>query len=280
VKSLLRALRIKEIIGKAGFFMVGVLFAEPPINIKNLTITIHFFVICIVNGIAIYLFNAAFGFHQDKTNNRLDDLNQFERTKLLILGIITGAIGFIWLYLFSPVLVFPALIVYGLWIIYSFPRGLKRIPLLGLLTAFAGQLVHFHLGYFVFDELSIESILIAGYFSLLFTAGHALHEVIDHDADKKAGLKTSAVFFGRSFLNKISTALFVLAAFYLLTIHLLGAISWTILVPYEVAFIVQLFMIRRLSNADNEALFVYRRKYMLLYAAATLAVAILININL
>jgi 4-hydroxybenzoate polyprenyltransferase len=280
VKSLLRALRIKEIIGKAGFFMVGVLFAEPPINIKNLTIIIHFFVICIVNGIAIYLFNAAFGFHQDKTNNRLGDLNRFERTKLLTLGIITGAIGFIWLYLFSPMLVLPALIVYALWIIYSFPRGLKRIPLLGLVTAFTGQLVHFHLGYFVFDELSIESILIAGYFSLLFTAGHALHEVIDHDADKKAGLKTSAVFFGRSFLNKISTALFVIAALDLLAIHLLGAISWTILAPYEAAFIVQLFLIRRLSNPDNEALFAYRRKYMLLYAGATLAVAILININL
>jgi 4-hydroxybenzoate polyprenyltransferase len=280
VKTLLGALRIKEIIGKAGFFMVGVLFAEPPINIKNLTITIHFFAICIVNGIAIYLFNAAFGFHQDKTNDRLDDLNQFERNKLLILGIIIGTIGFIWLYLFSPVLVLPALIVYALWIIYSFPGGLKCIPLLGLVTAFAGQLVHFHLGYFVFDELSIESILIAGYFSLLFTAGHALHEVIDHDADMKAGLKTSAVFFGRSFLNKISTALFVIAALYLLAIHLLGAISWTILVPYEAAFIVQVLLILRLSDPDNAALFAYRRKYMLLYAGATLTVAILININL
>jgi hypothetical protein len=72
----------------------------------------------------------------------------------------------------------------------------------------------------------------------------------------------------------------VVAALYLLAIHLLGAIAWTILVPYEVAFIVQLFMIRRLSDPDNEALFAYRRNYMLLYAAATLAVAILININL
>jgi 4-hydroxybenzoate polyprenyltransferase len=280
VKSLLSALRIKEIIGKAGFFMVGVLFAEPPINISNLAVTIHFFVICVVNGIAIYLFNAALGFHQDKTNNRLDDLKQFEKTKLLILGIITCTIGFVWLYLFSPLLVPPALIVYALWIIYSFPGGLKRVPLLGLLTAFAGQLIHFHLGYFVFDELSIESILIAGYFSLLFTAGHALHEVIDHDADKKAGLKTSAVFFGRSFLNGVSTALFVIAALYLLGIHLLGAISWTIVVPYEVAFIIQLFLISRLPNSENETLFDYRRNYMLLYATATLVVAILINIDL
>jgi 4-hydroxybenzoate polyprenyltransferase len=280
VKSLLSALRIKEIIGKAGFFMVGVLFAEPPINVRNLTITIHFFVICMVNGIAIYLFNAALGFHQDKTNSRLDDLKQFEKTKLLVLGVVAGAIGFVWLYLFSPVLVLPALIVYALWIIYSFPGGLKRVPLLGLLTAFAGQLVHFHLGYFVFDELSIESVLIAGYFSLLFTAGHALHEVIDYEADKEAGLKTSAVFFGRSFLNKVSTALFVLAALYLLGVYLLGAISWTILVPYELAFVVQMFLISRLPDSENETLFAYRRTYMIMYAAATLLVAILINIDL
>lgn len=280
MKSLLRTLRIKEIIGKAGFFMVGVLFAEPPINLITIITTIHFFVICVVNGIAIYLLNAAFGFHQDKSNDRLDDLQQLDKTKLLLVGLGVGVIGFTWLYFFFPILVVPALIVYALWVVYSLPGGLKRIPLLGLLTAFAGQLVHFHLGYLVFDKLSIESVMIAGYFSLLFAAGHALHEVIDHDADKEVGLKTSSVFFGREFLFKGSNILFIIAAIYLLAIHLLGVMSWTILVPYEAAFVVHLFLMRKVADTKNETLFAYRRKYMILYAAATIAVAILINLNI
>jgi 4-hydroxybenzoate polyprenyltransferase len=278
VKSLFSALRIKEIIGKAGFFMVGVLFAEPPVKVDNILIAAHFFVICIVNGIAIYLLNAALGFHQDKTNDRLDEIQHFNKSRLLSLGVGIGVIGFVWLYLFSSKLVAPAAIVYGLWVVYSFPRGLKRIPLLGLATAFVGQLVHFHLGYFVFDELSAESVLIAGYFSLLFTAGHALHEVIDHDADKAAGLNTSSVFFGREFLHWASKALFVLAAVYILAVHLVGVISWTIVVPYEIAFVVHLYLMRNLSDAKNETLFVYRRKYMITYAVATLIVAVLINV--
>jgi 4-hydroxybenzoate polyprenyltransferase len=280
VKSLFRTLRIKEIIGKAGFFMVGVLFAEPPINLTTFITTIHFFAICLVNGVAIYLLNAAFGFHYDKSNERFDDLQQFDKTKLLLIGIGAGAIGFTWLYLFLPALVVPALIVYALWTVYSIPGGLKQIPFLGLVSAFAGQLVHFHLGYFVFDELSIESVMIAGYFSLLFTAGHALHEVIDHDADKEAGLKTSAVFFGREFLFRGSNILFIIAAVYLLAIHLLGVMSWTILAPYEAAFVVHLFLMRKITDTKNETLFTYRRKYMILYAVATIAVAILINLNI
>jgi 4-hydroxybenzoate polyprenyltransferase len=279
VKSLLTALRIKEIIGKAGFFMVGVLFAEPPINIQNVLISIHFFVICVVNGIAIYLLNAGLGFHDDKSNTRLHDIQRFNKTRLLSLGALIGAVGFAWLYLFSAKLLAPAALVYLLWIIYSIPNGLKRIPLLGLLTAFAGQLVHFHVGYLVFDELSVESVMIAGYFSLLFTAGHALHEVIDYDADLKAGLKTSAVFFGRRVLYIASTALFTTAAVYLLAVHLLGVISWTMIVPYEIAFVVQLFLLRKLADTDNETLFNYRRKYMIAYAIATLVVAVFINID-
>jgi 4-hydroxybenzoate polyprenyltransferase len=278
VKSLFSALRIKEIIGKAGFFMVGVLFAEPPIKTENILISLHFFVICVVNGIAIYLLNAALGFHQDKKNDRLDEIQHFNKARLLSLGVAIGVIGFVWLYIFSSKLVLPAAIVYALWIVYSFPRGLKRIPLLGLVTAFIGQVVHFHLGYLVFDELSAESVLISGYFSLLFTAGHALHEVIDHEADKAAGLKTSSVFFGREFLYRGSNALFMVAAVYILAVHLVGVISWTIVVPYEIAFIVHIFLTRNLSDTKNETLFAYRRKYMITYAVATFVVAVLINV--
>ncbi len=260
--------------------MVGVLFAEPILNIDAIIRTSHFFMICIVNGVAIYLLNASLGFNEDRKNERLDEIQQFSKSKLVSLGVIIGVIGFVWLYIFSPLLVVPAAIVYILWIVYSIPGGLKRIPLLGLLTAFVGQLVHFHLGYLVFDDLSAASLVIATYFSLLFTAGHALHEVIDHDADQEAGLKTSAVFFGRKLLFNASTFLFVIAAIYLLVIYLLGAFSWTILIPYEVAFVIHMFLLRKLRDTGNESLFAYRRKYMVVYAMATAVVAVLINVDL
>jgi hypothetical protein len=50
-------------------------------------------------------------------------------------------------------------------------------------------------------------------------------------------------------------------------------------VPYEMAFIIHAFLLRKVRDTNNDTLFDYRRKYMIAYAAATLMVAVLINVD-
>jgi len=279
VKKYLAVLRVKEIVGKAGFFMVGTLFARPEITVDNTFRASHFFLVCLLNGVAIYLINAGLGYRHDAANERLKGTQQLNRPGILTVGFSLAVIALIWIYLFSEQLILPSIIVYMLWTIYSLPKGFKGIPLMGMTCAFVAQLFHFHIGYMAFSHYTVYSIAVSVYFGLLFAGGHALHEVIDHDADQQARLRTSAVTFGRHAVFQLSTVLFAIAAVHLVFIAWYGIIEWKIIAPYLVASCVHFVMLFVNGSEDNDKLFVYRRKYMILYFVATIVVAIVMYVG-
>jgi 4-hydroxybenzoate polyprenyltransferase len=275
VKKILSIIRLKEIIGKTGFFLVGVLFAHPSITSKNIFIGVEFFCLCILNGISIYLINAGFGYANDRDNLRLKNMSHVSSKTLWISGFVLLSFSLLLLTLFCHDLLLPALGVYTIWILYSMPRGLKGVPLLGLICAFTAQLLHFYVGYRVFSEWSQYSFAVAIYFSFLFAAGHALHEVIDFDADHYANIRTSAVVFGRRKLWIATHVLFTIAFAYLILITIAGVISWKVATPYALAFALQCWLFIRLPSVPGgEELFGYRRKYMIAWLFATVAVAV------
>lgn len=274
MKNYLTVFRVKEIVGKAGFFMVGIIFSVPPVTVDNILHSFHFFFICLINGLAIYLINAGLGYRHDVSNERLKELQQLDRFKILLAGFIFALVALAWIYFFASNLLFPSVIVYFIWTIYSVPKGFKGIPLMGMTSAFVAQLLHFHIGYMVFGHYSIYSIALSIYFGLLFAGGHALHEVIDYEPDKKARLRTSAVTFGRRTLFLVSNLIFAVAGVYLVIIAWAGIIEWKLIAPYLAAVVVQLAMLFKLSGEpDNAALFSYRRKYMIAYVAGTIVVS-------
>jgi len=259
--------------------MVGVIFSKPSINIENILQTSLFLGLCLLNGLSVYLINAGLGYKQDRVNERLGELQQVKRSYLLYWGFLLLFISLTGLYFFSPRLLLPAVGVYFIWIVYGLPSGLKGIPIMGLACAFIGQLLHFHIGYLVFSDWSLHSLLLSIYFSLLFTGGHALHEVIDYEPDKQAGLRTSAVFFGRKNLLGVSNYVFVTATVYLIALTAFGIVDWILIIPYCLAFALQLWFMSRVNSAqDNAQLFEYRRKYMTAYLFATVAVMIILYI--
>jgi 4-hydroxybenzoate polyprenyltransferase len=277
MKKDLSILRLKEIIGKTGFFMVGVLFARPALTSYNFLIAFQFLGLCLVNGISVYLINAGFGYEQDIKNDRLHFLKKYKQSSILLAGFSLLVIALILLYLFIRDLFVPALVVYFIWIIYSLPNGLKGIPIMGMMCAFIAQMIHFHLGYLVFAPWSHESIVLSIYFAVLFCGGHALHEVIDFDADKRAGINTSAVAFGKRNLFLASNYIFVFGTLYLTFLYFYNVIQVYWLIPYVLAFFLQLlFLLKLPSNWNKEDLFDYRRKYMTAYLLATLAVTFII----
>src|SRR5690242_16767420 len=98
--------------------MVGCLFAEPPLTKENVIRGLLFFGLCVMNGAAIYLFNAAFGYQQDQSNDRLGNLKTLDRSQTLTLGCILAIVSLALMYFFSSRLVIPSIGVYAIWILY------------------------------------------------------------------------------------------------------------------------------------------------------------------
>lgn len=94
------------------------------------------------------------------------------------------------------------LVLLGLF--YSFPNGgAKGIPLLSSGIHFLGGVTHFLIGYSVFTMVDVRGVQFALYCGLVFTAGHLNQEVRDYESDRRNGILTNAVRFGkrRTFLS-------------------------------------------------------------------------------
>jgi len=88
------------------------------------------------------------------------------------------------------------LIVLGLF--YSFPNGgAKGIPFLSSGFHLIGGITHFLIGYSAFTAIDVRGVQFALYFGLVFAAGHLNQEVRDYGSDRRNGILTNAVRFGK-----------------------------------------------------------------------------------
>jgi 4-hydroxybenzoate polyprenyltransferase len=128
--------------------------------------------------------------------------------------------------------------VLGAGLLYSAPRfGLKRVPVLSSLIHVAGQGLHFLMGYALVAALDGRALRLALFFALVFTAGHLNQEVRDHDGDRRSGIRTNAVVFGKRPAFLASGALFALA------FACLGWLAWRGDLPAPAAWLAGLFAV-------------------------------------
>jgi 4-hydroxybenzoate polyprenyltransferase len=82
-------------------------------------------------------------------------------------------------------------------ILYSNPHAAgKGVPLLASLLHLVGGAFHFLLGYQLAQAIDARGLAIALFFGLVFAGGHLNQEVRDHDADRRNGIRTTAVVLG------------------------------------------------------------------------------------
>jgi 4-hydroxybenzoate polyprenyltransferase len=122
----------------------------------------------------------------------------------------------------SPVLVLAVAIAF-LSFLYSFVSA-KRVALLSSGLHFLGGVLHFLLGYAVFSTIDRRAILCAPFFALVFTAGHAIQEIRDSDADRNVGIRTNAVVFGKRRVFFAALTGFVITYGYLFYLALAGLV--------------------------------------------------------
>lgn len=211
-----RGLRIPEVCLMTGFFMVAALFTIKQVDVTTLLRLIIIWGAIFLLILSIYAFNAWSGKMADRQNRRLASLGEMGSRYYGMVTIISlaGALVLGALINRQVVLVIAALAV--LWSLYSAPRfGLKHIAFAGTALHFFAQIVHFNLVWTVFAPLSLVSFLWSVFFAILFAGGHWVHEVIDFEADRSAGIKTAAVKFGPRKIFQASGIVFLFNTVYL-----------------------------------------------------------------
>jgi 4-hydroxybenzoate polyprenyltransferase len=150
-------------------------------------------------------------------------------------GIGRAEIGYLWAALLavsllllsqfrSPTLVM-ALVIAGLSALYSAPASqVKGVPLLNSALHLVGGMLHFLLGYSVFRIVDARSLEIGCFFALTFTGGHLTHEVRDLDGDRRNGIRTNAVRFGKAQSFAAGLALFTIADLLLVVLAARGTV--------------------------------------------------------
>lgn len=166
--------------------------------------------------------------------------------RMLSIALLIAAIG--WLYSGKP--------VYG-----------KGRCVISSVLHFLGGCLHFLLGCSLFASPDHTLCALSVLFGLVFTAGHAIQEVEDHDADRRNGIRTNAVVFGRPWQFSVGCVLFAAAYLHLalLAYHevIPACLGWVALVAAFVQCCLTLEVYRQLR--DGAAVRRYRQAYRCLF---------------
>ncbi len=215
----------------------------------------------------VYCLNSFGGLEHDRINTRLSDnpavTGEVTPHELIALSLGGAFFSGLLYYFWFPHCLLPWLLIVANWTLYSHPRiYAKSKPLFGTLVHFVGGVLQFVLGYAAVRPVDLDGVLVAIYFSLVFSAGHLNHEVKDHDPDKEAGLQTNAVIFGPRRMFAVAFLVFTLAFLYLFALSLCGAIAWRYAAPYLAIYPLHLLLHLRATRGDWRG---YDRTYQVVY---------------
>jgi len=150
----------------------------------------------------------------------------------------------------------------------------KGNPLVSSATHLAGGMLHFLLGYSLFAAIDWKAAMIASFFAVVFTAGHATQEVQDYEVDRLKGIRTNAVVFGKIPVFIASFAGFALAYGDLLWLSLAGILQhrlWPLpamLFPLQAYWSIE--ALRR--NLGHDCVMRLRSRYRVLFAIIGLGI--------
>jgi len=281
LRNFLGAIRFRECTLMIGFPLMGLAAAQPNphffLSFRFLGFIIGTF---LLSG-SVYAFNSWGGLIHDRLNQRHSShplmTGKITPTHVLLLSLLLFVLSLAVYFPVSPVLTLLAIPLKVNWMLYSKPRRpWKGLPLAGTMLHLAGGTLQALLGQVVWGGSVPHGLPWSIFFAFLFTAGHFFHEVLDHEADKEAGLRTNAIVFGPRAGQVMSAATFAIAGLYLVALTCSGTASVAQAVPFLAAGAVQAVLLLRIGvEAHGEALFRYQARYRALYAAAGLAMAVM-----
>jgi len=157
-----------------------------------------------------------------------------------------------------------------LWILYAHPKILlKGKSIFAILIHFINGNLHFLLGYiYLSDNLSLRSLLISNYFSLIFVAGYFHHILKDRETDKQMAIKTLATEYNPSLIFYIGNLIFLFTFVYLGFLCYFGILPKPFFIAnMPIMGMLGIFFFRYSKKELNKQNIInYRKKYRILFS--------------
>lgn len=191
---LILSLRVGEIALMSGFFVIGSFFTgKNPWQTPGRFLLMSAGIIAYIA--AVYMLNSFADYDADEVNPRLKPVRTIARNTYLKLTVITVCLFLAVFAFLDFLLILISLTAFFGWVLY-YVYQFKGVPYAGTVIHFFAGILHFHMGYAAFSEPGPDSIAVSLYFALILCAGHINHELIDFEADSRAGVMTTAVKIG------------------------------------------------------------------------------------
>lgn len=270
------AVRTGEALLMLGFPVTAGVLGISPAKLGTVRSLAAVMVASVLLSISIYAFNTAAGFPYDRNDAKFSNnplhLGWVQPRSLYSLTAAGSVAGFLVLAAWAARLLPAVVILWAIWLLYSHPQGLKRIPGAASAAHVAAGALMFLVPYVVARRLDPRGIVLALFFGLILASGHANHEAIDEPADRRAGIGTLAVRNGRSSALTLNLVLAGVAYTLLAGGALTGTIEPAVTFPFLAAGVPHLVAgaIVLRSTLTTRALRLYRRRYRVLFAVASL----------
>lgn len=281
----LRCIRIKEVILIGGVTFLGLLFSNAPVTIPVL---VQWSMVMISTYLLlghVYLYNDWQGYVYDK-----NDLNKQNKpvvngkislTEVKILAIVFLAASLIIALYFSIWMMITGFTIAFLNFVYSNNKiFLKSVPVVSSLLHGIGATLGFKYGFLYQGEWSLNALLFGSYFGIVYAAGHLNHEITDFDSDKKSGVPTHAVLYGKQKAFKMSFVLFTLSFLYIFILSLINVLPAILIFGIAVTYPLYLFfyIITHRTGMSYSAMINFRTQYRFLYLLWGIFLAVCIAI--
>ena len=268
IKKYWQALRLSEVSLMSGFFLIGSFFAVDSYNQENIVKIILLGVLSFSIVLSVYSFNSAAGKENDSNNIRLKNLWSFSKNKFLIFAFIFFIISISLSFILNNFASILSILIIFLWILYSHKTiGLKQKAIYGTLIHFFAQILHFVLAWIIFKDFTYDVVFIAIFFSIAFSSGHLLHEIIDYESDKITGFKTSAIKFGVKTIAKSIAIILFLNLIIISLLFVFNYISEVAFISFALATLIHFcIIVFNINNILQKALlirYIYRIVYLL-----------------
>lgn len=157
-----------------------------------------------------------------------------------------------------------------LWILYAYPKGLflKSSYTGALIVHYINGNLHFLIGLLLFNNLTLESILIAHFFSFIFLAGYFHHILKDRESDKQMKIKTLANVFDPKKIFIIGNTIFLISYLYNGFLVIVSSFPLIFFIFNSFIIILLSFYFVKVIRSDlsKEIIIRYRTYYRFLYS--------------
>lgn len=268
----IESIRWFEVMVRMGAPVLALLMTAPIPSTSSVIKIVHALLAFFFLWAHIYAFNEWGGYSSDKADSVRAHTpllaGKISPREMFLLALMCVFVSSILYALLDVRLLIIVLVTSVMGVLYVHPKILlKNVPCMSCAMLFLVSVGDFLLGWLVFSSHISQGILIGLFFGILGMAGQSYHETGDYESDKRAGINTNAVRFGKKRTFAFGFVCYTVACVYFCALTVSNLVTDFLYIPLAVTYPLYVFLFLRCLRSEMNAHVVSRfvRQYRLLY---------------